>query len=556
MSIHSTSSYSQDVVAGRIPACKFIISACQRHLDDLEREDLEFKEGSADKAIRFIELLPHVKGEWGGKRQLITLEPWQRFVVGSLFGWHKTGGGRRYREAYIEVPRKNGKSVLAAGIGLYCMVADGEYGAEVYSGATTEKQAWEVFRPAKLMAERTPALVESMRVEVNASKLIRLEDYARFEPLIGNPGDGASPSLAIVDEYHEHDTSDLYDTMRTGMGARSQPLIFIITTAGSNIGGPCYEKRLYVQRVLNKDVDDDNIFGAIYTLDEGDDWTLEENWYKANPNLGVSKYYDALAAEVHQAVNDTGSQNSTKTKHFNLWVGSKNGWLNMEHWRACADSNLQFEDFKGSPAFVGVDLATKLDIAARVIVFKRWIDGKAHYYAFPEFYIPESALYHSKNRTSYAVWVKEGDLMTLGEDEITYSAVETRLLELSKEVEVNEFPYDPFQATQMMQNLREEGLEMVEMRNNSLTLNPPMREVEAAIAAGRFHHPDNRCFNWMAGNVVAAPDNKDNLYPCKENKMSPNKIDGIVALLYAMSRAMYEEETDGLDGFLNNAVPA
>jgi phage terminase large subunit-like protein len=540
MQTHSTTLYAERVVKGDIPACKFIIAACQRHLDDLERDDIEFIDEDADRAIRFIELLPHVKGEWGAKKQLVKLELWQRFIVGSIFGWQKDGK-RRFREAYVEVPRKNGKSVLAAGIGLFCMVADEEYGAEVYSGATTEKQAWEVFRPAKLMAERTPALIDKTGIEVNASKLLRLEDYARFEPLIGNPGDGASPSCAIVDEYHEHDSSDLYDTMRTGMGARSQPIIFVITTAGSNIGGPCYEKRIYVRRVLEKDIDDDRLFGAIYTLDDGDDWLLEENWYKANPNLGVSKYYDALAAEVQQAANDTGSQNSTKTKHFNLWVGAKSGWLNMEHWRACADSSLVFEDFIGSPAFVGVDLATRLDITARVVVFKQWIDGHPHYYAFPEFYIPESALYHSKNRTSYAAWVKDGHLKTLGEDEINYSKVEEELLELSKKVAVKEFPYDPHQATQMRQNLREQGLEMVEMPNYARHTNPPMRELEAAIAAGRFHHPDNRCFNWMAGNVVAVPDKKDNLYPCKENKMSPNKIDGIVALVYAMSRAMFEE---------------
>lgn len=542
MKTHSTSLYASDVVSGRIPACKLVKAACQRHLDDLKRTDINFDDVRADRAINFIELLPHVKGEWGGKKETIKLELWQKFVIGSIFGWLRDGK-RRFREAYVEVPRKNGKSVLAAGVGLYCLLADGEYGAEVYSGATTEKQAWEVFRPAKLMAERTPGLVDSFGLEVNASKLLRLSDFSRFEPLMGNPGDGASPSCAIVDEYHEHDSSDLYDTMRTGMGARLEPVILIITTAGSNIGGPCYEKRMYAQRILKNEIDDDRIFSVIYTLDDGDDWLDEENWYKANPNLGVSKYVDALAAEVQQAANDSHSQNSVKTKHFNLWVGAKSGWLNMEHWAKCADKSLKIEDFYGKPAYVGVDLASKLDITAIVQVFKDFVCGQPHYYAFPKFFIPESALYHSKNRTSYAAWVKEGYIQTLGEDEVTYSEVEEILLNIFKTVDIDEFPMDPFQATQLRQNLQDKGLPVVEMRNDSLRLNPPMRELEAAIASGRFHHNDNRCMNWMAGNVVAAPDNKDNLYPCKENKMSPNKIDGIVALLYAMSRAMVRVES-------------
>ncbi|NJA60657.1 terminase large subunit domain-containing protein, partial [Streptomyces sp. NEAU-H3] len=191
-----------------------------------------------------MQLLPHTKGEWAFKRQLITLEPWQLFGLAVTFGWvKKKGGHRRFRESYWEVPRKNGKSVVAGGVGISMFVADGEFGAEVYAGATTEKQAWEVFRPAKLMDMNIPS------------------DFSRFEPLIGNPGDGASPSCAIVDEYHEHPTSAQYDTMLTGMGARRQPLMFIITTAGADIEGPCYDKRRQVVEMLAGTVPDEELFG-------------------------------------------------------------------------------------------------------------------------------------------------------------------------------------------------------------------------------------------------------------------------------------------------------
>lgn len=551
--LSTISEYADKVVSGEILACEWIRYACQRHIDDCKREDIYWDEDAARIPIRFIENLPHVKGKWAAKRETIKLELWQKFAVASIFGWKRTRGGlRRFREAYMEIPRKNGKSVLAAGIGLYCMLADGEYGAEVYSGATTEKQAWEVFRPARLMAKQTPPLVQKYDFEVNASNLLRLEDFSRFEPLIGNPGDGASPSCAIVDEFHEHDKPDLYDTMVTGMGARDQPLMFVITTAGSNIGGPCYEKRDYCQKVLNKTFDDDAVFSLIYTLDDGDDWKDEKNWYKANPNLGVSVSKDFLTAQIGTAIRQPSKQNPVKTKHFNIWVGARSAWINMEHWQAAADRSLKRSDFAADEAFLGLDLATRIDVAGLVTLFRRVIDGQLHYYAFPSLYIPESALDGSKNASSYAGWAAEGDLEVMDGEEITFSLIEEQIEGMASEVRIAEMAYDPWQSTQMAQNLQESGLTVVEYRNTVGNMNPPMRELEAALASGRFHHPDNKVLNWMASNVTAKEDAKDNIYPRKE--LPENKIDGIVALLMAMGRAMYQEEKGSLDDWLRNPL--
>lgn len=255
--VNAANQYARNVVRGKIPACQFVIQACQRHIDDMAAEKSKkfryrFDKDMAEKAAKFIQLLPHTKGEWAFKRMPITLEAWQLFIVCCAFGWVQKGSKlRRFREVYTEIPRKNGKSAISAGVALYCFTCDNEFGAEVYSGATTEKQAWEVFRPARLMCKRTPLLVEAFGIEVNASNLNRPEDGARFEPLIGNPGDGASPHCAIVDEYHEHPTDSLYTTMLTGMGARRQPLMWAITTAGYNIEGPCYDKRREVIEMLN-----------------------------------------------------------------------------------------------------------------------------------------------------------------------------------------------------------------------------------------------------------------------------------------------------------------
>ena len=537
-------------------AGEWVVKACQRHLDDLGRGadyPYEFDKEKATNAVNFIELLPHTKGRWAAKGEKIVLQPWQRFIVGSIFGWvHKKTRLRRFREVYLEIPRKNGKSVLAAGIGLYCLVADGEFGAEVYSGATTEKQAWEVFRPARLMAMKTPAMTARFGLEVNASNLLRLEDYSRFEPLIGKPGDGASPSCAIVDEFHEHDNSDLFDTMQTGMGAREQPLMFVITTAGSNMAGPCFEKRAESQKVLRKVFDDERLFSVIYGLDEGDDFKQSEMWGKANPNLDISVSRDYLEAQVGQAIRSPVKQNSVKTKHFNIWVGAKSAWLNMEQWSKAGDDSLRIEDFADCEGIVGLDLAVRVDIAARVSLFWREIDGRRHYYAFPHFYLPEDAIDSAKNGKTYAGWAAQGHIDLMDGAEISLLQVQEDILAIPKTHSIRELVYDPWQATQIAQAVREEGIEAVEYRNTVQNMSPPMRELEGALASGRFHHPNNPVLNWMASNVVAKEDAKQNIFPRKE--LSENKIDGMVAILFAMGRAMVMEDKGSLDGFLNNVV--
>lgn len=266
--------YADSVIAGDTPACKHVINACKRFVSDLQRKDI-YPSEDGERWCRFLEKLPHVKGKWAAKKEKFKLSPWQIFCTINIYGWKiKKNDKRRFREAYIEVPRKNGKTFWIAGLGIGHLAIDDEYGAEVYCGATTEKQAWEVFRPAKQICERTPALREKFGIEVNAKVLNVLSNGSRFEPIIGDPGDGASPSCSITDEFHEHKDSDQVDTMETGMGAREQPLSLKITTAGSDVGGPCYEKRDDIIKILDGTVEDDTVFGIIYTLDEGDNWEI------------------------------------------------------------------------------------------------------------------------------------------------------------------------------------------------------------------------------------------------------------------------------------------
>lgn len=500
----------------------------------------------AEKAAKFIQLLPHTKGEWAFKRMPITLEAWQLFIVCCAFGWVQKGSKlRRFREVYTEIPRKNGKSAISAGVALYCFTCDNEFGAEVYSGATTEKQAWEVFRPARLMCKRTPLLVEAFGIEVNASNLNRPEDGARFEPLIGNPGDGASPHCAIVDEYHEHPTDSLYTTMLTGMGARRQPLMWAITTAGYNIEGPCYDKRREVIEMLNGTVPNEELFGVIYTVDEGDDWTDPKVLEKANPNMGVSVYRDFLLSQQQRAINNARQAGVFKTKHLNIWVAARAAFYNLVSWQNCEDKTLTLEQFEGQPCVLSFDLARKLDMNSMARLFTREIDGKTHYYSVaPRFWVPYDAVFsvekNEDRRTAerFQKWVEMGLLTVTDGAEVDYRYILEEAKAANKLNPVSESPIDPFGATGLSHDLADESLNPITIVQNYTNMSDPTKELEAAIESGRFHHDGNPIMSWCISNVVGKylPGNDDVVKPIKEQ--NENKIDGAVSLIMAIGRAM------------------
>ncbi|VTP66820.1 Phage terminase-like protein, large subunit [Leclercia adecarboxylata] len=565
--VNAANQYARDIVRGKTVACRYVIDACQRHLDDLAKEKTKkflyrFDKDLAEKAAKFIQLLPHTKGEWAFKRMPITLEPWQLFIVCSAFGWVRKGSKlRRFREVYTEIPRKNGKSAISAGVALFCFTCDDEFGAEVYSGATTEKQAWEVFRPARLMCKRTPALCDAFGVEVNASNMNRPEDGARLEPLIGNPGDGASPSCAIVDEYHEHDTDALYTTMLTGMGARRQPLMWAITTtAGYNIEGPCYDKRREVIEMLNGTVPNDELFGVIYTVDEGDDWTDPAVLRKANPNMGISVYSDFLLSQQKRAMNNARQANVFKTKHLNIWVSARAAYFNLVSWRNCEDETLTIEQFEGQPCYLSFDLARKLDMNSMVRIFTRDIDGRRHYYCVaPKFWVPYDTVYstdtdHQRTAERFQKWVNSGHLDVTEGAEIDYRVILEEAKAVNRQNPVEESAIDPHGATNLSHHLADEGLSPITIVQNYTNMSDPMKELEAAIEAGRFHHDGHPILTWCISNVVGKhlPGNDDVVRPIKEH--SENKIDGATALIMDIGRAMLPETRQDLNGFFENPI--
>lgn len=550
--VKAAEAYARQVISGKIPACKWIKLACKRHLDELKRaKDADFPyhfdPAKAERVAKFLQLLPHTKGKWASKRELIKLEGWQLFSVCIPFGWlRKKDNTRRYRTILIFVPRKNGKSIIGGGLGLYMFTADGEFGAEVYSGATTEKQAWEVFRPAKLMVDRTPELREHFGVEVNASNMCRLTDGSRFEPVIGKPGDGSSPSCAIVDEFHEHQDSTLFDTMETGMGAREQPVMLVITTAGSSIGGPCHQLVRDAERMLEGAIERPDLWAMLYTIDPGDDWTSEAVLIKANPNYGISINGDFLQARQRDAMQSAAKQATFRTKHLNEWVGAKNAWLNMLRWKE-APARKSLAELEGRPCIIGLDLASKIDIAGNLLLFPP-IEGDPIWHVHGRYYLPEVRVIEEldSNTARYREFDALG-LLTLTDGEvIDFEVIKEDLREFAGRFDVQQVAYDPWQATQLAQEMQAEGLLMVEVRQTVQNISEPMKELEAMTLRKVLAHGDCPILTWMASNVIAKLDVKDNIYPNKERP--ENKIDGIVGLIMAISRAIAgtEEEAPGL----------
>lgn len=533
-----------------IPACLYVQQACNRFLNDLKRTDLIYIEEQTERWCRFVEKLPHVKGHWAAEKQNFQLSDWQIFCFVNMFGFYiRKTLRRRFRLIYIEVPRKNGKTYMVACICLGMLTIENEHGAEIYCGATTEKQAWEIFRPAKQICTKLPDIREQFSLEVNANTLTVTKTGSRFAPIIGDPPDGSSPSCGIADEFHEHKTSDLVDTLVTGMGARENPMMIEITTAGTDVGSPCYTQREDIIKILNGSVKDDRVFGIIYSIDKGDRWDTIKAQKKANPNYGISVDADFLNGQLIQARRSPAKQVAYKTKHLDLWVGAKAAWMNMLSYDACVNPDLKIQKFKGRRCFVGVDLASKIDIASMAIIFPPENDEK--WAVFVKHYLPEDVILEGGN-TRYKAWHSGGHFESTPGNIIDYDYIEDDLKELKSNFEIQALAYDPFQATQFSTRMASEGFPVIEIGATVKNFSEPMKELEALIIDDSIEFTNCPILLWMFGNVVAKLDKKDNIFPDKVR--TENKIDGVVAIIMAINRALFSEETGNLDNFLSDPV--
>lgn len=542
--------YALDVVAGEILACKWVRLACERQLRDLEHgvEGYHFSDPHAIRICLFVEMLRHIKGEKAGQR--IELEPWQIFILTTVFGWVDDAGRRRFKRVYIEVPRGNGKSALSSAVALYGLCADHEEGAEVYSLATTREQAKIVFETSQAMIRKAPEIAKRFGISVQAKTISVFKTFSRFEPKSseGSTLDGLNTHLAVIDELHAHKTREVYDVVETSIGKRSQPLLWVITTAGFDTSGICYEVRRLVTMILERTISDESQFGIVYTIDDDDDWQSEESLIKANPNWGVSVKASIVEDLRKKAMTLPSAANNFMTKHLDIWCSAASSWMSMPAWAKC-ERRIKLDDFAGQPCFIGLDLGSKNDITAKVYVFPRERDGELYYSVFTETWLPERAIQSSPN-AQYGGWVRDGLIHATPGAMTDMGAIEESIREDMSRFEVMGVIYDPWQATQLVENLESEGVPMVECRMTVQNISDPMKRVEALVLDGKIEHDGNQAMTWMVSNVVAKLDAKDNIFPRKERY--EQKIDAPVALILAIYGAgSYQpEQSFDLNDFL------
>lgn len=564
--VQAAQRYMSDVLSAAVPVCKWVRLAVERQQSDLEREPSDswpyvFDENRAARPCEFIELLPHTKGKWARDGRLIELEDWQCFIVTTVFGWiHKKVDSetqvetwvRRFREGYVEVPRKNAKSTLSSGLALYMLSADGEHGAEVYSAATTRDQARIVFDDSKVMAERTPDLRTYLGVAVMQHSITAAHTASKYTPLAaeGSTLDGLNVHFAVIDELHAHKSRTVYDVIDSARGSREQSLLWNITTAGTDRSGICYERRTHTTKVLDRVVDDPAIFGIVYSIDDADDPFSPASWAKANPNWGRSVLEDDMVAAARKAEAMPSALNNFMTKRLNVWVNGESAWMDMRAWERCGDKTVDYNDIPaGTKCWLGLDLAQKKDFAALVIVFEK--DGVWN--VCTRLYLNELAVQESGN-AHLSGWARSGYVQVTDGDITNFDVVADDMRRCCSLFDVQEIAFDPALSMYFAGKLIEEGLPLVEITQRALFFTPPLIQVENLVHERKLKHDCNPVMNWMVSNLVVKVSKFNELRaPTKER--AENKIDGPLALLMALGRALQQSEVSpSLDDFLKNPI--
>jgi phage terminase large subunit-like protein len=521
--------YAEEILSGRKPAGRLVRLACERHIRDLER-GLTLSKELINRVMQFFGMLKHSKGEWAGRT--FVPEDWQQFILASVFGWEREDHTRRYRIAYISTGRKSGKSTLAAGIGNYCFLADQEPGAEVVTAATKRDQAKIVHSEAVRMIQSSSEfrpIVTIMKDNLSVAKR-----HSKYEPLGADADtlDGLNLSCIIADEVHAWKGRQLWDVLETATGARRQPLMFAITTSGSDKLSLAYQLHDYSIKILEGSIQDDSFFCYIATLDEGDSWEDETVWPKANPNLGVSVKLSTLREECERAKSMPSAVNAFRRLRMNEWTESHSQWLDMAAYDACAGA-VYPEDLEGRECIAGLDLATTEDVTALVLLFR---DEEGSYDILPFFWVPEDtiATRSKRDRVLYDVWAREGLLETTPGNVTDYEFIREKIHELSELYSIKEIVFDRWNSSQLVTSLMNDGCTMVPGGLGYKTMSPCVLEAERLILSRKVRHGGHPVLRWHFSNVEIEEDAAGNRKPSK--KKSSEKIDGVVATLLALSR--------------------
>lgn len=509
-----------------------------------------FDEAAADRAVLFFSRwLRHQKGELAG--QPLELDEWQtEGIIRPLFGWKRPDGTRQYRTVYVEVPRKNGKTTLAAGVGLYLLFSDQEQGAEVYSAAADRDQAAIAFDLARSMVEAEPAL--RTRAQVYRRSIVVPKTGSSYKVISADAHTkhGFNAHGIIFDEIHAQPNRELYDVLHTSTGARRQPVEFLITTAGiydpESIAWQLHE---YAEKVRDGVVEDPSFLPVIYGADKEADYRDPKVQIAANPGIGRSVKAEYLATEAKRAEEEPSYENTYRRLHLNQWTQQATRWIQMERWQACAGS-FGAKDLGGRACYPALDLSTTTDISALMLVFPPLTEDDV-YRLLPFFWCPEEKIQQRsrKDRVPYDAWVRDGHMKATPGNVVDYAFIRREVNDLSQSFEFGRFAFDPWNATQLATQLGEEdGFQMLEFRQGYISMSEPAKEFERLVVSGRIEHTDNPVLNWMVSNVTVREDPAGNIKPDKAK--STGRIDGVVAAVMGIGVAVREPQREGLSWLL------
>jgi phage terminase large subunit-like protein len=497
-----------------------------------------FDLGKADRVRTFFtKFLRHSKGKFAG--QPFELQDWQwREIVAPLFGWQRPDGTRRYRVLSCWVPKKQGKSTLAAAFVLYLLVADGEKGAEVYSAAADRGQASLIFREAANMVAQAPELAGHLQIVETTKRIVFARSRSYYEVLSKDSkktGHGKNASATVIDEVHVVDR-EMWQTLRYGGAARTQPLFFEISTAGNDTQTIGYDRYTYARQVARGEIEDPDTLAVVYEADSADAWEDPEQWEKANPSLGVTVSLESFEADFREAKQSTPAiQNAFKQLRLNLWCETRSAWLAVEEWDACQGA-IELDRLLQLPAYGGLDLSSRLDLTAWVLLFLDPETGE--YWVRPRFWAPEKcdSRRQKANKALLQPWIAAGLVTATPGSWVDYDQVEREIQEDVARFDVRKVAFDPANAGQIAQHLSASGLEVVQFSQHARYTNEPMQEFERLVTARQIHHDGNGVLRWMLRNVIVHRDGRGLI--CPDKSKSQDKIDGITSSIMALALAM------------------
>lgn len=523
--------YAKDVVSGKILACQWVKLACKRFLDDINSQDYYFDEKKYNTLTTFTGVMKHYSSGAAGKP--FILEPWEDFIICNIFCLYRVDTRRRkYKTAHISVSRKNGKTTLAAALGLFSLIADGEPASSVIMAANSREQAHIDFDAASAFARQLDPRKKSLKVLRNEIVFQKNNASLKVISADASTGDGLNPQLVILDELHEAPDSKLFDVLRSGQGFREQPLMLSITTAGFRIGGFCNQYEDYCKEILMGQKVDDTLFALLYTLDDGDDWTDESNFIKSNPNLGVTVKRDWLSEQVNQAKNSPTLEVGVKTKNLNVWCSSSTTWIPEQYIRkSLMDVDLtEFKNKNNYLVYLGFDLAAISDLTAVSIMF---VDPDTEEYFFKTwYYLPKSALDAKYNSELYKMWSSKG-FLTLTDSETTdYNYIQNQIVYLYETFDVQGVFFDSWNAQMLVNNLTNLGLPMTAYSQSIGNFNKPTKEMERLVLSDKVRFDNNPITRFCFDNVELKVDLNGNSKPVGDH--NAKKIDGVISMLNAL----------------------